>query len=64
MVAGFLLVFELHIAALVALVGVVVGLIIRSFDYDEGYHVHIDEIAYREKAWRSMEKEVNKYDAS
>jgi cytochrome aa3-600 menaquinol oxidase subunit I len=64
MVAGFLLVFELHIAALVALVGVVVGLIIRSFDYDEGYHVHTHEIAYREKAWRSMEKEVNKYDAS
>lgn len=64
MVAGFLLVFELHIAALVALVGVIVGLIIRSFDYDEGYHVHTHEIAYREKAWRSMEKEVNKYDAS
>ncbi|RAU94004.1 cytochrome aa3 quinol oxidase subunit I [Paenibacillus sp. YN15] len=64
LVAGFLLVFELHIASLVALVGILAGLVIRSFDYDEGYHVHTDEIAHTEKAWRSMEKEVSKYDAS
>lgn len=64
MVAGFLLVFELQIASLVALVGILAGLIIRSFDYDEGYHVHIKEIRETEKAWRSMEKEVSKYDAS
>ncbi|MDF2926139.1 MAG: subunit of quinol oxidase [Paenibacillaceae bacterium] len=62
-VAGFFLVFEWHIAALVVTLGVLAGLIIRSFDYNDGYHVHKDEIKRTEQAWRSVEGEVNKYGA-
>lgn len=60
---GLFLVFELHILALIAAVGILIGLAVRSFDYDEGYHVHLDEIRETEKAWRSVEGEVNKYGA-
>jgi cytochrome aa3-600 menaquinol oxidase subunit I len=62
-VAGFFLVFELHLAALLSLIGIVVCLAVRSFDYDEGFHVHVSEIKQTEKAWRSREGEVNKYGA-
>ncbi|MNJ03695.1 putative quinol oxidase subunit 1 [compost metagenome] len=63
-VAGLFLVFELHILALiVTVVGIFGGLIARSFDYDEGFHIHKDEIKRTEKAWRSVEGEVSKYGA-
>lgn len=54
-IVGFFLVFEWHIAAAVAAIGILAGLIIRSFDYDEGYHVHVDEIIKTERAWRGEE---------
>ncbi|MFB6468589.1 cytochrome aa3 quinol oxidase subunit I [Cytobacillus sp. Hz8] len=50
--AGFFLVFEWKIAAAIAAIGILVGLIIRSFDYDEGFHVGVDEIIKTERAWR------------
>lgn len=53
--AGFLLVFEWHIAALVATLGILAGLAVRSFDYNEGYHVHTDEIYETELTWRKGE---------
>lgn len=60
-VAGFFLVFEWHIAAAVAAIGIFAGLIIRSFDYNNGYHVKVNEIKETEKAWRSKDGEVQKY---
>ncbi|RXT06437.1 cytochrome aa3 quinol oxidase subunit I [Ammoniphilus sp. CFH 90114] len=51
-VVGFFLVFEWHIAAAVAAVGILAGLIVRSFDYDHGYHIKVDEILKTERAWR------------
>lgn len=60
-ISGFFLVFEWHIAAAVAAIGIFVGLIIRSFDYDEGYHVKVDEIKAIEKSWRNVEGEVHNH---
>ena len=61
LVAGFFLVFEWHIAAAVAAIGIFAGLIIRSFDYKNGYHVKVNEINATEKAWRSVDGEVHKH---
>ncbi len=58
-IAGFLLVFEWHLAAAIAAIGIVAGLLIRSFDYDQGYHVHVKEVVETERAWRKVEGEVN-----
>ncbi|MBP1154253.1 MULTISPECIES: cytochrome aa3 quinol oxidase subunit I [unclassified Paenibacillus] len=60
-IAGFFMVFEWHIAAAVAALGIIVGLIVRSFDYNDGYHVHKEEIEETEQAWRNREGEVNRY---
>ncbi|MDQ1911464.1 cytochrome aa3 quinol oxidase subunit I [Paenibacillus sp. GD4] len=60
-VAGFFLVFEWHIAAAVAAIGIFAGLIVRSFDYNEGYHVHKEEIEQTERKWRNRKGEVNRY---
>ncbi|ULT59796.1 cytochrome aa3 quinol oxidase subunit I [Neobacillus drentensis] len=60
-VAGFFLVFEWKIAALVATVGILGGLIVRSFDYNDGFHVKVDEIKKIEKAWRGKDKGVNNH---
>jgi cytochrome aa3-600 menaquinol oxidase subunit I len=54
-ITGFFLVFEWHLAAAVAAIGIVIGLIIRSFDYDEGYHVSVEEIKNIESRWRKVE---------
>lgn len=51
-ISGFLLVFEWTIAAGVAALGILAGLAFRSFDYDEGFHVHKDEIFETESKWR------------
>ncbi len=61
LVAGFFLVFEWHIAAAIAAIGIFAGLIIRSFDYNNGYHVKREEIKATEKAWRTVDGEVQKY---
>lgn len=60
-VAGFFLVFEWKLAALIAAVGILAGLIYRSFDYNDGYHVHIDEIKKTESTWRKIKKGVNNH---
>ncbi|WNF25000.1 cytochrome aa3 quinol oxidase subunit I [Mesobacillus jeotgali] len=51
-ISGFLLVFEWTIAAGIAALGIFAGLAFRSFDYDEGFHVHKDEIFETESKWR------------
>ncbi len=60
-IAGFFLVFEAHIAAIVAAIGIIAGLIIRSFDYNDGYHVSVNEIKKTESTWRNAEGEVHNY---
>jgi cytochrome aa3-600 menaquinol oxidase subunit I len=58
-IAGFFLVFEWHIAAAIAGIGIIAGLVIRSFDYDDGYRVKVNEIKKIEKSWRNVEGEVH-----
>ncbi len=60
-IAGFLLVFEWHLAAAVAAIGIFACLIVRSFDYNDGYHIHKAEVEQTEQAWRLREGEVNRY---
>lgn len=60
-IAGFFLVFEWHIAAAIAGLGIIAGLIVRSFDYNDGYHVPVEEIKETEHAWRNVEGEVNNH---
>lgn len=49
---GLFLVFEWLIAALVASLFIFVGLLLRSFDYDDGYYVSVDEVTKTEQKWR------------
>jgi cytochrome aa3-600 menaquinol oxidase subunit 1 len=58
-IVGFFLIFEAKTAALVAAVGIIGCLIARSFQYNDGYHIHSDEIKRIETAWRSTDKGVN-----
>ena len=51
-IVGFFLVFEWFIPAAICSLGIFVGLIIRSFDYNEGYHIKLDVIKKTERAWR------------
>ncbi|MFE8703519.1 cytochrome aa3 quinol oxidase subunit I [Cytobacillus sp. FJAT-54145] len=60
-IAGFFLVFEWHILAAIAALGIIAGLIYRSFDYNDGYHIHVDEIKETEKSWRNVEGEVHNH---
>ncbi|QOR67071.1 cytochrome aa3 quinol oxidase subunit I [Cytobacillus suaedae] len=60
-IVGFFLVFEWHILAAIASVGIIAGLIYRSFDYNDGYYVSVDEVKKTEEAWRKGKAEVNKY---
>lgn len=57
-ITGFFLVFEWKMAAAVATFGILAGLIARSFDYDHGYHIHVDEIIKTERSWRDKDEEV------
>ncbi|WP_147532767.1 cytochrome aa3 quinol oxidase subunit I [Bacillus marasmi] len=60
-VAGFFLVFEWKIAAAVASIGIIACLIARSFDYNDGYHVQIDEIIQTEGKWKKVDEEVKNH---
>lgn len=51
-IVGLFLVFEWLIPALVASFMIFVGLIMRSFDYDDGYYVSVDEVTNTEQSWR------------
>jgi cytochrome aa3-600 menaquinol oxidase subunit I len=60
-IVGFFLIFEWHLLAAIAAVLIIAGLIYRSFDYNDGYHIHKDEIKKTENAWRKMEGKVNNH---
>jgi len=51
-IAGFGLIFSWWWLAIIGLVGVLAGLIYRSLDTDEGYHVSTEEIIRTERAAR------------
>ncbi|ASF40077.1 cytochrome ubiquinol oxidase subunit I [Halobacillus halophilus] len=53
-VSGFGLVFEWMWMAIGGLLAVFVMMIIRSFDYDEGFHVDVDEIKRTERSARRL----------
>ncbi|UJL45858.1 cytochrome aa3 quinol oxidase subunit I [Virgibacillus sp. NKC19-16] len=52
--ASFALVFEWITLAVIGLIGVLVMMVIRSFDYNEGYHIDVDEIKRTERAARGL----------
>ncbi|TYS15951.1 cytochrome aa3 quinol oxidase subunit I [Rossellomorea vietnamensis] len=60
-IAGFFLVFEWQIATVIASLGIIAGLIYRSFDYNDGYYIPVDEIKEVERSWRNKKGEVNKH---
>jgi cytochrome aa3-600 menaquinol oxidase subunit 1 len=43
-IAGFGLVFEWYWMAIPGLAGMLICMVIRSFDYDDGYYVSVEEI--------------------
>ncbi|MGP4062414.1 cytochrome aa3 quinol oxidase subunit I [Halobacillus sp. H74] len=51
---SFGLIFEWMIVAIAGLIGGVLMMILRSFDYDEGYHVEVDEIKRIERKARGL----------
>ncbi|MCG1010711.1 cytochrome aa3 quinol oxidase subunit I [Salinicoccus sp. ID82-1] len=55
--ASFFLVFEWITLAAVGLVGILIMMVIRSFDYREGYHFEVDEIEKIEHESRGAENE-------
>ncbi|MFD1020347.1 cytochrome aa3 quinol oxidase subunit I [Thalassobacillus hwangdonensis] len=52
--ASFFLVFEWITLAVIALIAGVVMMVIRSFDYDDGYYVEVDEIKRIERSARRL----------
>ncbi|SFB22064.1 cytochrome aa3-600 menaquinol oxidase subunit 1 [Lentibacillus halodurans] len=52
--ASFALVFEWIWLAVAGLIGALVMMGIRSFDYDEGHHVEVDEIKQTERSARRL----------
>lgn len=48
-IAGFGLIFQWIPVAIVGGVGIAIGLFMRSFDYDNGYYIDVDEIKKTEK---------------
>ncbi|GGF19096.1 quinol oxidase subunit 1 [Halobacillus andaensis] len=53
-IASFGLVFEWMWMAIAGLLAGIVMMVIRSFDYDEGYHVEVDEIKRTERSARGL----------
>ena len=51
-IVGLFLVFEWLMPALVASSLIFVGLLMRSFDYDDGFYVSTDEVTKTEQSWR------------
>ncbi|WP_409253362.1 cytochrome aa3 quinol oxidase subunit I [Bacillus sp. SCS-153A] len=60
-IAGFFLVFEWQLATIIASLGIIAGLIYRSFDYNDGYYIPVEEIKEVERSWRNKKGEVNKH---
>jgi cytochrome aa3-600 menaquinol oxidase subunit 1 len=57
-IAGFFLIFEAKTSALVVGIGILICLIARSFQYNDGYHIHTEEIKRIETSWRNTDKGV------
>ncbi|MTW86711.1 cytochrome aa3 quinol oxidase subunit I [Virgibacillus dakarensis] len=55
--ASFALVFEWITLAAIGLAGGLIMMIIRSFDYDEGYHFSVNEIKQIEQSRRGLDHE-------
>ncbi|MGG3854994.1 cytochrome aa3 quinol oxidase subunit I [Caldifermentibacillus hisashii] len=53
-ITGFFFVFELHLLGAICAIGIFACLIYRSFDYDDGRHVSIEEITKTEGTWREV----------
>ncbi|WP_079528866.1 cytochrome aa3 quinol oxidase subunit I [Halobacillus hunanensis] len=53
-IASFGLVFEWMWMAIAGLIGLVVMMGVRSFDYDDGFHVEVDEIKRTERKARGL----------
>ncbi|WLR50780.1 cytochrome aa3 quinol oxidase subunit I [Bacillus tianshenii] len=49
-ISGFGLVFSWYTVGILGAIGVLITMIMRSFDYDEGYHISVDEVEKTEKA--------------
>ncbi|WP_018933643.1 cytochrome aa3 quinol oxidase subunit I [Gracilibacillus lacisalsi] len=49
---GFFLVFEWFPLAIISAIGIVVGLVANTFDYDDGYHIPVEELEEEEREWR------------
>jgi cytochrome aa3-600 menaquinol oxidase subunit I len=43
-IGGFCLIFSMFIPAIICLFGILGCLVYRSFQIDDGYHIHVDEI--------------------
>ncbi|GAA0441492.1 cytochrome aa3 quinol oxidase subunit I [Lentibacillus halophilus] len=52
--ASFALVFEWITLAIIGLIGTLIFMGLRSFDYDEGYHIETDEIKKYEQSARRL----------
>ncbi|SFL48965.1 cytochrome aa3 quinol oxidase subunit I [Salibacterium qingdaonense] len=55
-VAGFGLVWEWMFMAIAGLIGILACMVVRSFDYDHGFHVSVEEIKETEEKAREGEK--------
>lgn len=49
-ISGFGLVFEWYLMAIAGVIGVFATMILRSFDYDDGYHISVEEVRETEKS--------------
>lgn len=52
LLAGFFLVFEWIPLAVISALLIFAGMIKRSFEYDDGYYVPVEEIVEKERTWR------------
>ncbi|MFC4403142.1 cytochrome aa3 quinol oxidase subunit I [Gracilibacillus xinjiangensis] len=51
-IVGFFLVFEWFTLAIISSILIVIGLVANSFDYDDGYHISVEELEEEEQEWR------------
>lgn len=51
-ISGFGMVFEWWIPAIAGAIGTLACMVLRSFDYDDGYHVSVEEIQKIESAYK------------
>lgn len=49
-IVGFFLVFEWFTLAIIASIGIIIGLVANTFDYDDGYHIPVEELEEEEES--------------